>query len=262
MKYMSKYWLTSNRTIRMKGKIALITGGATGIGRSTALLLGQKGAKVIVTDINEEEGKNTAEAIKEAGGAAIFYKLDVSSIKEIETVINQIIQKEGPIDFAVNNAGIGGKIAPIHEVKLENWNSMIAINLSSVMFCMQAEIKCMLVNGGGRIVNVSSMAGLSGIPGGASYAAAKHGVLGLTKSAAKEYGSLNIRVNAVCPGFIETAILDDVPKEILDISTKVLTPMKRLGKPEEVAATIAYLLCDDSSFINGHALPIDGGLNA
>lgn len=246
----------------LKNKIALVTGAATGIGRATAIAIAAKGAKVMVTDINKVAADETINLIKEAGGEAAFHKLDVGKKSEIEAVISKIVETEGRLDLAVNNAGIGGTMSPMHEITEENWDRMMRINLSGVFFCMQAELKAMLPKGGGRIVNVSSLAGVGGVGGGSSYAAAKHGVIGLTKTAAIEYGNYNVRVNAVCPGFIETAIIDDVPDKILEFSTKVAVPMKRIGQPNEVANTIVWLLSEESSYINGHSLFIDGGMRA
>lgn len=244
---------------KLKGKVALVTGAATGIGRATSIALSAEGAKVMVTDINKEEGMQTLNLIKEGGGEAEFYQLDVSNPEQVNEVMTSIFTKEGSLDLAVNNAGIGGQPSLLHEITLENWNKMMNINLTGVFLCLQAEIKCMLQKGSGRIVNISSLAGLNGMLYGSSYAAAKHGVLGLTKTAAIEYGSKNIRVNAVCPGFIETPILKDVPEKILEYSTKLRVPMKRIGQPEEVAKTIVWLLSDDSSYVNGHHINIDGG---
>ena len=244
---------------KLKDKVALVTGAATGIGRATAIALSAEGAKVMVTDINQEEGMQTLNLIKKGGGQAEYYHLDVSNPEQVNEVITNIFTKEGSLDLAVNNAGIGGTPSPIHEITLENWNKMMSVNLTGVFLCLQAEIRCMLQKGSGRIVNVSSLAGLNGMPMGSSYSTAKHGVLGLTKTAAIEYGSLNIRVNAVCPGFIETPILKDVPEKILEYSTKLRVPMKRIGQPEEVAKTIAWLLSEDSSYVNGHHINIDGG---
>ncbi|MGB0930619.1 MAG: SDR family NAD(P)-dependent oxidoreductase, partial [Chitinophagales bacterium] len=173
-----------------------------------------------------------------------------------------IVASEGSLDLAVNNAGIGGKLAPLHELPLEDWNKMMAINLSGVFYCMQAQIKVMLAQGGGRMVNVSSLAGVGGMGMGSSYSAAKHGVIGLSKSAAIEYGKYNIRVNVVCPGFTETAIIEQVPDKVLEFSVKTRVPLKRLGKPEEIAKGIAWLLSEESSFVNGHSMFLDGGMKA
>jgi NAD(P)-dependent dehydrogenase (short-subunit alcohol dehydrogenase family) len=239
-------------------KIALVTGAGAGIGRATAVALSVKGAKVVVTDYKETSGKQTVEEIISKGGNAVFYKLDVSSSEEIKSVTSTIFKNEGSIDYAVNNAGIGGNLAGIHTLDVKDWNKTINVNLTGVFSCLQAQIKCMLKKGFGRIVNVASMAGTKGVGGGSAYSASKHGVLGLTKSAAIEYGAHNIRVNAVCPGFIETDMIKAVPKKILDFNTLV-NPMKRLGNTKEVADTIVWLLCDESSFVNGTSMSIDGG---
>lgn len=242
----------------LKNKIALVTGAGSGIGRATSVALSVKGAKVIVTDRNEDSGNNTAKKIISNGGKAVFHKLDVSNSSEIETVIKKIFDIEGSIDLAVNNAGIGGNFDGIHKLNLKDWNNTININLTGVFCCMQNEIKYMLIQGAGRIVNVASMAGIKGVGGGSAYCASKHGVLGLTKSAAIEYGSHNIRVNAVCPGFIETEMIKQVPKKILEFNTLV-NPMKRVGNSKEVADSIVWLLSEESSFVNGSSMNIDGG---
>ncbi len=247
---------------KLENKVALVTGAATGIGRATAIALAKEGAKVMVTDINEKEGLETVNRIEKDGGKAKFLHLDVSKKEQVDAVVMEIFTTEGSLDLAVNNAGIGGVPNALHEVKFENWEKMMNINLTGVFLCLQAEIKCMLQKGGGRIVNVASLAGLNGMPGGSSYSAAKHGVIGLTKSVAVEYGKLNIRTNAVCPGFIQTPILDGVPQSMLDNSTNTRVPMKRIGQPEEVAKAIVWLLSEDSTYVNGHPLLIDGGFMA
>ena len=246
----------------MKDKIAFVTGGASGIGRATSIHLANLGCKVFVTDLNAEGGGETVKMIMHNGGIAKFKLLDVSNKNEVDQVIEEIAAQEGQIDFAVNNAGIGGVAAALHEIKEAAWDKMLEINLTGVLFCMQAEIRQFLQNGGGRIVNVSSLAGVNGMPKGASYAAAKHGVIGLSKSAAMEYGSKNIRVNTVSPGFIQTPIIKDVPEPVLQYSTNLRVPMRRIGEASEVASAIAWLLSDGSSYVNGHTLYIDGGFQA
>ena len=241
-----------------KNKIALVTGAGAGIGRATSVALSVKGAKVIVTDIDLESGIKTVDKIKSKGGDAVFYKLDVSKHNEIKSVINKIFDIEGGLDYAVNNAGIGGMKGPIHSLDFKDWENTLNINLNGVFSCMKYELQCMLEKRFGRIVNVSSMAGLKGVGGGSAYSASKHAVLGLTKSAAIEYGPMNIRVNAVCPGFIDTDLIKEVPKKIIEFNTKI-NPMKRLGKTKEVADTIVWLMSNESSFINGHLMTIDGG---
>jgi NAD(P)-dependent dehydrogenase (short-subunit alcohol dehydrogenase family) len=246
----------------IKNKVAFVTGAALGIGRETAILLAKKGAKVMVTDINVEEGNKTVSIINDAGGYAKFFMLDVSKKENIQSVCKTIHSSEGSLDLAVNNAGIAGGIGPIHEIPFEAWERMITICLSGVFYCMQEELKRMLPNGFGRIVNVSSLAGLNGLGTAGDYSAAKHGVIGLTKTAALEYGAFNVRVNAVCPGFIQTAIMDDVSQEVQDYITQVRVPMKRIGTAKEVAEAIVWLLSDSSSYVNGDNLLLDGGFKA
>lgn len=246
----------------IKDKCAVVTGAAIGIGRAVALLLAENGAKVIVSDVNKEGGEKTVQDIIAAGGTASFIPCDVSKKEQVKDLIVQAIAAYGPVKMAVNNAGIGGALGPTHEIKFENWDRMIAINLSGVFYCMKEEISAMLHHGGGNIVNIASLAGLGGVPGGSSYAAAKHGVVGLTRSAAMEYAKLNIRVNAVCPGWTETAILDGLKDGMIETSVKRYVPMGRLGRPEEVAETVLWLLSDKSSFTNGHCLTVDGGLKS
>lgn len=242
-----------------QNKIAFVTGGATGIGRATSIKLAGKGAKIYIADINKEEANATIKTIQEAGGTAEFLHLDVADKIQVDAVVQSIFDKEGKIDFAVNNAGIGGQAAPLHEIDIDNWNTMMDINLSGVFYCLQAEIKCMLQTGAGRIVNTASLAGVNGFAMAGHYSAAKHGVIGLTKTAALEYGQFNIRCNAICPGIIQTPIIETIPKKAVDFIHKFRVPMKRIGQPEEVANSVSWLLSDESSFINGHSLYIDGG---
>ena len=239
-------------------KIAFVTGGGDGIGRATSVALSACGAKVIVTDINEKMGKQTVDQIKSEGNEASFFKMDVSVESEVKTITDIVIDENKKIDLAVNNAGVGGDFKSIHKTDLSDWNSTLNINLNGVFLCMKYQIKYMLRNRFGRIVNVSSMAGLKGVGGGASYSASKHGVIGLTKSAAIEYGDHNIRVNSVCPGFIDTKLIQNVPKNVIDFNMKI-NPMKRIGKTKEVADSILWLLSEKSSFVNGHSISIDGG---
>ena len=242
----------------LENKIALVTGAAQGIGAATARILAEKGAIVILTDVKEELGQQTVAGIENAE----FLKLDVSQKTEVDAVVKAIIAKHGRLDLAVNNAGIGGVLSPLHEVKIEDWDKMMLINLTGQLFCLQAEIKAMLRNGGGSIVNVSSLAGGNGVAMASPYSVSKHGLIGLTKSAAREYGALNIRINAVCPSWTETAILEGVPDKVLDFSKRYLTPMRRLGQAHEIGQSIAYLLSDEASYITGTTLYLDGGMEA
>jgi|TARA_B110000444_G_C18756147_1_gene555223 NAD(P)-dependent dehydrogenase (short-subunit alcohol dehydrogenase family) len=246
----------------MIDKKAFITGAAKGLGRATAVALSASGYKTILTDIDPVTLAETKKIIEDAGGSASTYLLDVSDKKQIESVLIQAIKDEKKIDAFINNAGIGGVMAPFHEMKDEDWDNVIAVNLSSVFYCLKYQLKILLDQGGGNIVNVASLAGKKGVPLGCHYSASKHGVIGLTKTAAVEYGSRNIRVNAICPSFIETDIIEAVPKPLLEFVANFRVPLKRLGRPEEVANAIKFMLSDDSSYMNGHSLVLDGGMDA
>ena len=246
----------------MIDKKAFITGAAKGLGRATAVALSASGYKTILTDIDPVTLAETKKLIEDAGGSASTYLLDVSDKKQIESVLMQAIKDEKKIDAFINNAGIGGVMAPFHEMKDEDWDNLIAVNLSSVFYCLKFQLKILLDQGGGNIVNVASLAGKKGVPLGCHYSASKHGVIGLTKTAAVEYGSRNIRVNAICPSFIETDIIEAVPKPLLEFVANFRVPLKRLGRPEEVANAIKFMLSDDSSYMNGHSLVLDGGMDA
>ena len=246
----------------MIDKKAFITGAAKGLGRATAVALSASGYKTILTDIDPVTLAETKKLIEDVGGSASTYLLDVSDKKQIESVLMQAIKDEKKIDAFINNAGIGGVMAPFHEMKDEDWDNLIAVNLSSVFYCLKFQLKILLDQGGGNIVNVASLAGKKGVPLGCHYSASKHGVIGLTKTAAVEYGSRNIRVNAICPSFIETDIIEAVPKPLLEFVANFRVPLKRLGRPEEVANAIKFMLSDDSSYMNGHSLVLDGGMDA
>lgn len=244
-------------------KIALVTGAAKGIGKGTAEELANRGIKVYVTDIEDDTGAKTVAAINANGGEAVYLHLDTSQKEQIDKVVGMIMSDNGRLDYAVNNAGIGGVLAPLHELEVKNWQRMMDINLTGVFLCLQAELKAMLEAGnGGSIVNIASLAGLNGMPYGSSYSAAKHGVIGLTKSAAGEYGKHNIRVNAMCPGFTQTDILHGVPEQILKMSTEFRVPLKRIGQVPEIAKSIAFLLSDDASYITGMSMNVGGGFQA
>ena len=244
-------------------KIALVTGAAKGIGKGTAIELASRGIKVYVTDIQDTLGAQTVEEIKGAGGDAHFLHMDSSKKTEIDQVVSTIVANDGRLDYAVNNAGIGGVLSPLHELEMKNWQRMMDINLTGVFLCLQAEIRAMLEAGnGGSIVNIASLAGLNGMPYGSSYSAAKHGVIGLSKSAAGEYGKHNIRVNSMCPGFTHTDILQGVPEQILELSTEFRVPLKRIGQVPEIAKSIAFLLSDDASYITGMSMNVGGGFQA
>ena len=245
--------------------IALVTGSGAGIGRAAALKFSEEGAKVVVSDVNEAGGEETVSLIKDAGGEAIFVRADVSKREEVDELIRETVKVYGRLDCACNNAGIEGKIAPMVEQTTENLDAIIDVNLRGVFFCLQAEIQEMMKNGGGAIVNLASVAGLIGFPGLSPYVASKHAVNGLTKNAALEYGPSGVRVNSICPGGIDTRMLDSLAEQATNGAQSSremmdpLHPIGRIGKPEEVAELIVWLCSPRASFITGANIPIDGG---
>ncbi len=250
---------------KLDGKTALVTGAGAGIGRATALAFSVEGARIVVADIDSNDGKETVEMINDRGGEAVFIHADVSRATDVETLIDKTIETFGAIDCAANNAGINGDVALTADCTEENWDRTIGIDLKGVWLCMKYEIPQMVKQGGGVIVNTSSMGGLVGFANGAPvYVAAKHGVIGLTKTAALEYAANGIRVNAVCPGVIHTTMIDGLLQSMPDVmaSLSATTPMQRIGQPEEVASAIVWLCTGEASFITGHALSIDGGFVA
>lgn len=244
---------------QFQDKVAIVTGGSFGIGKATAILFAQHGAKVAVVDWKEDD--EAVSAINSAGGEAIFIKCDVSKDDEVQAMVTQTVSTFGRLDFAFNNAGIEGESAPTHEVTEENWNRVIAINLKGVWLCMKHEIPHMLRQGKGAIVNCSSIAGVIGFPGIPAYTASKHGVLGLTKTAALEYATAGIRVNAVCPGVIQTPMIDRFMEKNKTNKAEMASqePIGRFGTPEEIAEAVMWLCSDGSSFVTGHPLVADGG---
>ena len=246
---------------RVEGKVALVTGGASGIGRATALTFAREGAKVVVADVVVEGGEETSGMIKRAGGEALFVKADVSQAAEVEALINKTLATYGRLDCAHNNAGIEGAVATTAECTEENWERIITINLKGVWLCMKYEIPQMLKQGGGAIVNTASGAGLVGIPRAGAYVASKHGVVGLTKTAALEYAKAGIRVNAVCPGVIDTPMVQRIASRRPHSVEKMAAgePVGRLGKPEEIAEAVVWLCSEAASFVTGHAMAVDGG---
>lgn len=246
-------------------KVALVTGAGSGIGRATALAFSREGAKVVVADVTVEGGEETVSLVKKAGGEAIFVKTDVSKVAEVEALVNKTVSTYGRLDCAHNNAGIGGRMVPIIEDTEQNWDRVIAINLTGVWYCLKYEIPQMLKQGGGAIVNTASVAGLAGARRGGTYVASKHGVVGLTKTAALEYAKAGIRVNAVCPGPIDTPLFrGGVDKPLPRFAEKMLQaqPGGRLGQPEEIAESVVWLCSDAASFVTGHAMTVDGGYMA
>jgi NAD(P)-dependent dehydrogenase (short-subunit alcohol dehydrogenase family) len=245
----------------VQGKIALVTGGGSGIGRATALALAREGAKVMIADYVPEGGDRTVKMIKEKGGDASFVHADVAIGKQVEAMVNKTVETYGRIDLAFNNAGIEGRMADSVAATEENFDRIIAINLKGVWLCMKSEIPQMLKQGGGSIVNTASIAGLVGFNGIPAYVAAKHGVVGLTRTAALEFAQKNIRVNCVCPGVIRTPMVERAIDGggFTEADVTAAEPIGRLGKPEEIAEGVLWLLSDASSFVTGHPLTIDGG---
>lgn len=244
----------------LEGKVAIVTGGGSGFGRVISELYATEGAKVAVSDVAEERGNETVELIKSAGGDALFVKADVGNPDDCEKLVKETVNRFGKLDIACNNAGIGGEGKPLGEYSIEVWDRVIQINLSGVFYGMRYQIPEMLKNGGGVIVNMASVLGLVGFGGSGAYVAAKHGVIGLTKNIALEYGNRNIRANAVCPGFVETNITAQLMenKECYDFLVRK-HPMGRLGKVEEVVDLVLWLSGDKSSFCNGDYFAVDGG---
>jgi NAD(P)-dependent dehydrogenase (short-subunit alcohol dehydrogenase family) len=246
------------------GKVALVTGAGSGIGRASASVFAREGAKVVVADVVVEGGEETVSLIKRAGGEAMFVRADVSKAAEVEALVNTIVAAYGRLDCAHNNAGIAGKAFTIADDTEENWDRIMAINLKGVWLCMKYEIPQMLKQGGGAIVNTASDAGLIGLRRGGSYVASKHGVVGLTKTAALEYAKAGIRVNAVCPGPIDTPMLQQGASRRPQIIEKMVAaqPGGRLGRPEEIAEAAVWLCSEAASFVTGLPMPVDGGYMA
>jgi NAD(P)-dependent dehydrogenase (short-subunit alcohol dehydrogenase family) len=245
-----------------KNKVAIVTGGSFGIGRATALAFAKEGAKVVVVDW--KENSETIDLIKKSGGEALFIKCDVSKSSDVQAMVEKTIATFGRLDYAFNNAGIEGDSAPVQDCSEENWDRTIGVNLKGIWLCMKHEIPEMLKQGKGVIVNCSSVAGLVGFAGLPAYVASKHGVIGLTKTAALECAKQGIRVNAVCPGVIQTAMIDRLTrndKEAIEQFTK-LEPVGRFGQAEEIANAVIWMCSDGASFVTGHAMAVDGGFVA
>lgn len=245
-----------------KDKVALVTGASFGIGRAAALAFAKRGAKVILLDWMEDY--ETFNAIKDLGGEVVFYECDISKSSEVEVIHTKTIEHFGRLDYAYNNAGIEGATAKTQDYSDENWDKVIDVNLKGVFLCMKHQIPHMLKNGKGAIVNCASVAGIIGFEGLPAYVASKHGIIGLTKTAALENAKTGIRVNVVCPGVIKTPMVSRSTadkKEIIE-QYENLEPMGRLGNPEEVAEAVIWLCSDQASFITGHSMMVDGGWTA
>jgi NAD(P)-dependent dehydrogenase (short-subunit alcohol dehydrogenase family) len=246
----------------LEGKVALVTGGAMGIGKITAQIFAREGARVVVVDIVTEGGEETVQLIKEAGGDALFVKCDVTKAMDVETAVNKTVDTYGRLDCAFNNAGIAIPGTTV-ECSEEDWDRVLSVNLKGVWLCMKYEISRMLTQGGGVIVNTSSVGGLVGTPGIAAYTASKHGVVGLTRTAALEHVTAGIRVNAVCPGSVPTPMLDPVVNHPeLKAMLESKHPMGRFATTEEIAEAVIWLCSDRASYVTGVAFPVDGAVTA
>lgn len=245
----------------LAGKTAIVTGGASGIGEATVLLYAENACNVVISDLNEEKGKKLAEQIEQTGGKAIFVRADVSKPGDCENLVNKTIEAFGSVDIAFNNAGIGGENNAVADMSIEGWNKVISVNLSSVFYCMKYQLQQMLRQGAGAIVNNSSILGQVAFTNAAAYVAAKHGVVGLTKTAALEYSAKGIRINAIGPAFVNTPLLteagmnDNVRQSLL----VPLHPIGRLGESKEVAELVVWLSSDKASFVTGSYYAVDGG---
>lgn len=253
-------------TLMLAGKSALVTGGASGIGRATALAMAREGALVAVADRTEELAAGTVALINQTGGQAIAIGCDVAQSGQVEAMVARALAAFGRIDCAFNNAGISPRLVGpagqlVHELSEESWNAMVGVNLTGVFLCMRAEIPHMLSQGGGAIVNTASILGLVGTGTASSYVAAKHGVVGLTRAAAADYATAGVRVNCVCPGYIETPMTTETVRERGEaLMAKV--PQKRLGQPTDIAEAVVWLCSDRAGFVTGHAQVVDGGYTA
>lgn len=243
----------------LKDKVALVTGGASGIGRAIAVLYAAEGAKVVISDIDENGGNETVSEITSKGGEALFVKADSSKAEDNKNIVDQAVNKYGALHVAVNNAGIGGPLGPTGEYTIEGWDKVIAINLSGVFYGLRYQIPAIIAAGGGSIVNMASILGQAGTKNSPAYVAAKHGVVGLTKAAALDHATQNVRINSIGPGYITTPLITNSLDEETVNALITLHPMGRLGTAEEVAEMALWLNSDKASFVTGAYYNVDGG---
>ncbi|MDZ4876750.1 MAG: 2,5-dichloro-2,5-cyclohexadiene-1,4-diol dehydrogenase [Chroococcidiopsis cubana SAG 39.79] len=248
----------------LKNKVALVTGGTSGIGRATAITFGAAGAKVVFSGRRDIEGEDTAKLIRETGAECLYVHSDASKEEDIKALVQKTVATYGRLDCAFNNAGVESLVKPLHEQSIEEFDNLMAINVRGVFLCMKYEIEQMLTQGSGAIVNSSSGVGLIGLPGSSPYVASKHAVMGLTRSAALDYAQQGIRINAVNPGFIATEMIDRIVADIRSTADNLAStvPMRRIGQVDEVAQAIVFLCSDAASYITGQPLAIDGGYTA
>ena len=242
------------------GRVALVTGSGAGIGQAIAIAYAHQGASVVVSDINVKGGEETVRRIQEENGIASFYAANVSNENEVKAMVEFAVNRYGKLDFACNNAGMGEKpLMPMHEFSVETWNQVLSVNLTGVFFSLRYEIKQMLKQGIGAIVNIASVGSLIGSPGMAAYSATKHGVVGLTRTASLETVKKGVRVNAVAPGLVNAGLTDSAPKEFIEMALAA-QPIGRMAETEEIASAVLWLCSDAASFVTGHTLVADGGM--
>jgi NAD(P)-dependent dehydrogenase (short-subunit alcohol dehydrogenase family) len=251
----------TNENGSFAGKVVFVTGAGSGIGRTTALAFAREGASVVLADVSDQGNQETARMIEELGRRSLAVRCDVTRSEDVQAALNQAVGALGRLDLAFNNAGAEQEPGVTADVTEEEWDRILAINLRSVFLCMKYEIPLMLEHGGGAIVNNSSGAGVKAFGRGAAYAAAKHGVIGLTKDAALDYASSNIRINAVCPGIVDTEMMQRFTGGTTEGRDRVVAqePIGRMGTPDEIAAAVLWLCSNAASFVIGHALVVDGG---